>query len=157
MHRITITIDESLAADVDALVRSKGYESRSEAMRDIVRAAVERWRQDEDMAEHCVTAMSYVFDRRIRSLAARLLELEHEHHDLVVSSTTLRMDHVYSLVTVMFRGKTEDVRKIADRIGNQRGVTFAEINVIGVRRNDHHDRAGAHQHHNRDHLAPLTS
>ena len=157
MQRITISIDDGLASELDALVGDKGYGSRSEAMRDIARAAVERWRQEENKAEYSVAALTYVFDRRVRSLAELLARLEHAHHDLVASSTTLRLDHDHSLVSVMFKGRTSAVKDLANQIATQRGVTFPEFNLIGVARDDHHASPDAHEHHHHNHLAPLTT
>ena len=157
MQRITISLDDGLADEMDSLVREKGYESRSEAMRDIARAAVERWRHEDNRAEYSVAALTYVFDRRVRSLAERLAALEHSHHDLVASSTTLRLDHDHSLVSVMFKGRTQSVKDLANRIATQRGVTFAEFNVIGVARHDYHASPDDHEHHHNDHLAPIAS
>ena len=37
VQRITITIDDDLLAGVDRLMQDRGYTSRSEAMRDILR------------------------------------------------------------------------------------------------------------------------
>ena len=156
MQRITISIDEALAADLDRLIAQQNYESRSEALRDITRAAVERWRQDSDPAEFSVASLSYMFDRRVRSLADRLASLEHAHHDLIASSTIVRLDHDHSLVTVVLKGKTVAIRKFANRVAAQRGVTFAEFNPVGVTRNDHHEDPAMHHHHDHSHLAPLT-
>ena len=44
MERVTITIDEALLASIDRLAERKGYASRSEAVRDLVRDAVDRKR-----------------------------------------------------------------------------------------------------------------
>ena len=40
MQRLTISVDDDLAASFDALVAARGYTSRSEAMRDLVRRAL---------------------------------------------------------------------------------------------------------------------
>lgn len=156
MQRITISIDDNLADELDSMADRRGYASRSEALRDIVRARVERWRQDDSVAEFCVANLSYVYDRRVRTLPARLSELEHAHHDMVVSSATLRLDHFDSLVTVMLKGTSKAVQALADRITTQRGVRLAKLNLIAVEPGDRHESAGDHHHHGNEHLSPVT-
>lgn len=157
MQRITISIDDALAAELEQMVRVRGYQSRSEAMRDLVRATIERWRQEDSAAEFCVATLSYVYDRRVRALPERLSGIEHEHHDMVASSTTLRLDHYDSLVSVMLKGRSVKVQKLADQIIAQRGVRLAYVNLIAVEPGDSHDSPTAHHHHGQEHLSPVSS
>ena len=93
----------------------------------------------------------------MRALPERLSELEHAHHDLVVSSTAMRLDHQDSLVSVMLKGRTEALRKLVDHIVTQRGVRLAQLNLIAVQPGDDHEHPGDHEHHGHEHLSPVTS
>ena len=157
MQRITISIDDDLGETFDAMIASRAYASRSEAMRDLLRDTVERWRQDDSSAVHSVANLSYVYDRRVGSLAERLAGLEHASHDLVISSTTLRLDHEHSLVGVVLKGETIKLRDFADRVGSLRGVSLAKLNLIAVRPGDSHHHADAHHHHGHEHQSPMTN
>ena len=76
MQRFTISIDEETAERFDRLIRDRGYQSRSEAVRDLLRDALVDGRTDDTATGQCVANLSYVFDRRTRSLAQRLSELD---------------------------------------------------------------------------------
>ncbi len=154
VQRVTISIDDDLARAFDALQRDRGYASRSEAVRDLVRQAVETARQDGAAGTQCVASLSYVYDYRVRALAERLLELQHAHHDLVVATTHVILDHASSLETVILRGPTAAVRDLADRIRAERGVRFGAINLVSVEPNDTHAHAHDHRHHNHGHSTP---
>jgi CopG family nickel-responsive transcriptional regulator len=41
MERFTISLDESLASQFDQLIAARGYRNRSEAVRDLIRGAIE--------------------------------------------------------------------------------------------------------------------
>ena len=69
MQRLTISIDDALAAEFDALTAEQGYTSRSEAMRDLVRQAVEARRLAETAGGYCIANLSYVYDHGIRGVA----------------------------------------------------------------------------------------
>lgn len=42
MQRVTITLDDDLADEIDNLVKKRGYQNRSEAIRDLARAASDK-------------------------------------------------------------------------------------------------------------------
>ncbi|GGI89676.1 putative nickel-responsive regulator [Polymorphobacter multimanifer] len=154
MKRLTISLDDTLAAEFDALQTTRGYASRSEAVRDLVRRTVDAARQADDAGTWCVANLSYVYDYEVRSLSSRLLELQHAHHDLVVAVTNVALDHDSSLATMILQGPTRAVRALGNAIIAERGVRFGAMNVIIVAPNDTHDDPQAHQHHGHRHASP---
>ena len=147
MQRVTISIDEDLATEFDALIGEQGYQSRSEAMRDLVRQAVEARRLGGMDAGYSVASLSYVYDHHVRALAQRLVDIQHDHHDLVVATTHVHLDHASCLETSILKGSTRAVRTLSDLIQAERGVRFAKINMISTRPNGHHE----HPDHNHSH------
>lgn len=157
MQRTTISIEDNLLALLDAMVSQRGYASRSEAVRDLVRDGLERWR-DEQVAEgHCVANLSYIVDRRVRSLPPRIAEMQHANHDLIVSSTVVRLDHFHSLESVILTGRIGAVRSFADAVRAERGVRFGAINMLTVTPADDHHHPGDHAHGGHRHLSPMLS
>ena len=150
MQRVTVSLDESLAKSFDELIKAQGYQSRSEAVRDLVRQAVDAPRLDDG---YCVACLSYVYDHHTRSLGQRLIELQHDHHDNVVATTHVHLDHDDCLETTILKGPTAVVRAFADKVQAERGVRFVKINLVSVTPNDHHERDHAHTHGERSHLS----
>ena len=154
MQRVTISIEETLAEAFDKLVSETGYQTRSEAVRDLVRQAVEGRRLEEAAGAFCVANLSYVYDHRTRDIASRLAQIGHDHHDLVVSTIQVPLDHETCFASTILKGSTRAVRGLADRIRAERGVRFGAINIISVDPNDSHQGSGDHQHHGHAHLSP---
>lgn len=154
MDRITMTIDGALASEFDALAARRGYGSRSEAMRDLLRREIESDRAGRDPQAHCVASLSYVYDHHVRDLAERLTSAQHEHHDLVVATMHVHLDHDHCLEVEILKGTTKAVRSFADRIGAERGVRHTAVNLITVDPGDGHTAQGAHHHHGHQHLVP---
>jgi len=153
MQRVTISLDDDLAARFDAVVRNRAYASRSEAVRDLVRQGVDKDRRS-NSGGTCIASLSYVFNHRTRALAARLLDLQHAHHDLVVAATRVILDHDEALETVVLRGAALAVNAFADQVIAERGVRFGAINIIGVQVNDDHREPAPHHHHDHAHSSP---
>jgi CopG family nickel-responsive transcriptional regulator len=148
MERFTISLDESLAQAFDALIRERGYANRSEAMRDLLRRELETQRLEKKEAIHCVASLSYVYNHHERRLAERLMDLKHQVHDLVVSSMHVHLDHDHCLETLFLRGHTADVRDFAGKLGAERGVRHANLNLVPV--------AAGGPRHRHGHIHPHT-
>lgn len=153
MQRITISLDAGLAEAFDAFTAERGYQSRSEAVRDIVRAAVDARDLDADPEAACVAALSYVYDHHVRDLAGRLTAIGHAHHDLIVSTTHVHLDHDNCLETTILKGPASGVRALADAIRAERGVRFGALNLVGVDLHDAH-APGSHDHVGHVHASP---
>ena len=154
MERITMSIDETLAREFDALIARRGYASRSEAMRDLLRRELETQRGASDGDGWCVANLSYVYNHHQRDLTERLTEAQHAHHDLVVASTHVHLDHDNCLETVILKGRTEAVRAFAQRVEAETGVRHGQLNVIGVDTDDRHRGFKARSHAGHLHFVP---
>ena len=113
MERFTISLDESLARGFDELIAARGYSNRSEAVRDLIRGAIESDIQNDPPSGHCVATLSYVFNHHERELAERLTGMQHDHHDLTVAAMHSHLDHENCLEAVILKGPATQVRQFA--------------------------------------------
>jgi len=142
MERFTISLSEELAREFDALIAERGYENRSEAVRDLIRRALQAQRRQAQPHAHCVGCLSYVYNHHERDLADRLIELQHEFHDLCVSTLHVHLDHENCMEGVVLRGHLEEVQAFADRLIAERGVRHGQLNVVTAELGHRH----AHEH-----------
>ncbi len=148
MQRLTISLDDSIAAAIDSFMERQGYSNRSEAVRDLVRDALVRSEGAGPSTHCCVAAVSYVYDYDGRDLAMRLDKAQHENHDLTISSMRTRLDHRHCMEVTLLRGHTDAVRKLAAQTMAERGVHFGQVNIVPIRdggEEHSHDEDG-HQH-----------
>ena len=157
MQRITISLDDLLAEALDSFLDTTGYRSRSEGVRDIVRDAMGRHNNDVVAHKYSVGNLSFIYDRRVRRLASRLSAMQHAHHDLVVSASSVPLDHSSSLESVMLKGSTNTLREFADSVQAQRGVRSLMLNLIGVDPGDRHEHPHDHKHTGNAHLSPTVT
>lgn len=129
MQRVTLTLDDDLLDAVDALTQERGYTSRSEAVRDLLRDVIGRKSREDGDAEAFAT-LSYIFDHHKRDLAKRLLQTQHNHHGLAVASLHVHLDHDTCLETVVLRGPAARLIALSDAITAQRGVRYGQLHLI---------------------------
>ena len=144
MERFTISLDENLASEFDRLIRERGYQNRSEAVRDILRGQLSTLHAQKYRSPFCVANLSYVYNHHERDLAERLTVIQHQHHDLVVASTHVHLDHDNCLETLMLRGATQAVQHFSDALIAERGVRYGQLNLIPVEKDAGHRHIHSH-------------
>lgn len=156
MRRLTISMEDDLADTFDRLMEKKGYQSRSEAFRDLLREQLGRdsITAGKVVAKNCVGALSYVYNHHERQLASRLASMHHDHHDLTVSAMHAHLDHDNCLETVILRGPTEQVMQFAETVIAEKGVRHGKFNLIPA---DQEVSSLHHGHgHRHVHMRPKT-
>lgn len=167
MQRVTMTIDDDLLEGIDALSQRKGYQSRSEALRDIVRSELSRASAVAAAVpgddEVCHATLTYVYNHETRALASRLTTNHHHHSDMSISTTHVHLDHDNCLEVSILRGPVRKLQAFADSVISQRGVRHGALHIMPPepaaparphthRHHDHdHDEPGHHHHHHHDH------
>lgn len=147
MERFTISLSDELAADFEQWIQARGYSNRSEAVRDLLRKEIGAERLARDQAVYSVATLSYVYNHHERNLAERLANLQHEAHDLVISSTHVHLDHDDCLETLFLKGLTKQICVFADKLSAETGVRHSAINLVPVKL-----AALGHQHSHHGHI-----
>jgi CopG family transcriptional regulator, nickel-responsive regulator len=130
MRRLTISVDEELAHAFDHLVEQKGYQNRSEAFRDLVRKELGEAVMAHGKATWCVATLTYIYDHHERQLSNRLTKIQHEHHDLIVATQHIHLDHDNCIEMLFLRGKIDMVRSCANAIVSQTGVRHGNVHIV---------------------------
>lgn len=128
--RFGVSFPGHLLEAFDQMIRSKGYPNRSEAVRDLVRDALSesRWETQGEGAGGIVL----VYDHHSKELTDRLVEIQHDALDLVVSTLHVHLDHHRCLEVIVVKGHAERIGHLADRLRSLKGVIYCSTARIGV-------------------------
>lgn len=148
MERVTISLDEALLEEFDSYIKRKGYENRSEAIRDLLRGRLEEDRLEEGRAAHAVACLSYVYDHHQRELTRRLTHAQHNRHDITLSTLHVHLDHDNCLEVAILRGATDAVRSFAETVMAETGVRHGNLHLVPT---DMTAEEHQHHHHSHDH------
>jgi len=130
MQRVTITLDDDLMADLDRIIAARGYQNRSEAIRDLARSGLQQAAVEMTDSRHCVAALVYVYDHHARDLPRRLTEGFHHRHDLSQATLHVHLDEDACLEVTVLKGKGQDVQSFADHVIAERGVRHGHVVYI---------------------------
>src|SRR5262249_27252963 len=126
LTRVSISLESALLDAFDTHIAAKGYATRSEAIRDLIRDRLIRDESQRPGSEQ-VAVVSLVYDHHARELAARLIDKQHHHHELVVSSLHVHLGERHCLEVSILRGPVEQVTHLADDLLATKGVLHGEI------------------------------
>ncbi len=126
LTRISISLEENLLESFDKLIAAKGYATRSEAIRDLIRDLLIRQEARNRQGEQ-VAVVSMVYDHHARELAAKLIDKQHHHHDLVVSSLHVHLGERHCLEVSVLRGPGHEVIHLGDELLATKGVLHGDI------------------------------
>lgn len=148
MQRVTVTLDDDLMLELDAIIERRGYQNRSEAIRDLARAGIKQASVETGGMDHCVAALVYVYDHHVRELARRLTQTYHDHHDLAVATLHVHLDHESCLEVTILKGTPADVQHCADHVVTERAVRHGQLVLIPVATaiESHSHGHGPHRH-----------
>ena len=150
MQRITLTVDDDLVLALDRHMKKHRYGSRSEALRDILRDAQAKdgLATSQTGGGYCIATLAYVYDHETRALGRRLIQAQHQHHDLQVATLHVHLDHEACLEVSVLRGPTKEIRALADKTTSQRGVRHGHLHLVPAEstRERHSARGSQHEH-----------
>lgn len=126
LTRFGVSLEESLLEKFDRSIERKGYKNRSEAIRDLIRDQLvsEEWEHSE---RETVGVYSLVYDHHHGDLNKTLNHIQHNHLQVIVSSTHIHIDHHNCLEVIILRGKSDIIKKISDELGATRGVKHGKL------------------------------
>ena len=152
MQRVTITLDDDLMADLDRIIAARGYQNRSEAIRDLARSGLQQAAIEVAGSRNCVAALVYVYDHYARELPKRLTQEFHDHHDLSQATLHVHLDHESCLEVTVLKGRGPEVQSFANHVIAERGVRHGHVVYVPAPEGTAHRHAHDHsQEHRQDH------
>jgi CopG family nickel-responsive transcriptional regulator len=126
VERVGVSFEPELLSRFDALIKKKGYNNRSEAIRDLVRKSLIESEIEAERGD-VIGTITIIYDHDIGDVTNRLLHLQHHHHSEISSTTHIHVDERLCLEVLVVRGKAKEVRNLADNIKAVKGVKHGEL------------------------------
>jgi CopG family transcriptional regulator, nickel-responsive regulator len=126
--RFTVSVPQTLARQLDRMTREKGYDNRSLAVADMIRDQLVEHHQnygDRDIAG----TITLVYDHHKQHVQAALTDIQHDHHDVIISTLHVHLDHDNCLEVLAVRGQAGTIKQIADELIAAKGVKHGKLTV----------------------------
>lgn len=126
--RFTVSLPPTLMRQLDAMMTEKGYTNRSLAIADMIRAELVEHQQRTGRGEIAGT-ITLVYDHHRQHVQETLTDLQHDHHDLIISTLHVHLDHRNCLEVLVVRGAAPRIQRIADELIAAKGVKHGKLTV----------------------------
>lgn len=120
--RFGLSVDKKLAADFDKLSKAKKHLNRSKAIEDLMRQEL-LFSSVASLKGDIAGAFSMVYDHHKRELVNKIIDIQHDAGDVIISSQHVHLDHSNCLEILVLKGNAEKINKLTDTIKAQKGVT----------------------------------
>jgi CopG family nickel-responsive transcriptional regulator len=131
LYRFGISLDRELIEAFDRHIDALGYQSRSEALRDLIREELLRKTQADGGMVAGAIVMTY--DHHKRELVNRLLDIQHDFHDLIISTQHIHLDHGNCLEVIAAKGNSPEIEKLSSALKVLVGVKHLSLSVTATR------------------------
>jgi CopG family nickel-responsive transcriptional regulator len=136
--RIGVSLEPELLKEFDKLISKKGYVSRSEAIRDLVRdsLAENEWKNDKEFMSGVIVM---IYNHEVPGLGEKLTEIQHEKMHNINTSIHVHLDHDKCMEVIIVEGELGELKTIANDISAIKGVLRCKLTMAA--------HASGHVHH----------
>jgi CopG family nickel-responsive transcriptional regulator len=112
LYRFGVSLDKSLIESFDRIIKAENYQNRSEAIRDLIREKLvqKKW----TLGGMVAGAIVMTYDHHKRELVNRLLDIQHDHNDIILSTQHVHLDHHNCLEVIAVKGMARDVELLTN-------------------------------------------
>ncbi len=131
LTRFGISMDRELLERLDREIVKRGYPNRSEAIRDLIRNQLVEidWSQDQEEVAGTITI---IYNHHVKGLSDLLLELQHDHHDMIVSVMHVHLEHDHCLEVMVIKGPASDAKELSARLIGVKGVKHGKLTITST-------------------------
>ena len=124
--RFGVSMEMNLLKDFDKLIEKKGYSSRSEALRDLLRnALISEIKLDPNA--NIFATVSILYRHSEHHLSDTLAKIQHENYEIIISTTHIHLDKDNCLEVIILKGKSSKVKELSESLISVKGVRHGGV------------------------------
>lgn len=126
--RIGVSLEPELLAEFDKVIQKKGYVSRSEAIRDLVRdtLAENEWKNEK---ENMCGVITMVYDHDTTGLSEKLTQVQHAALHSIATTIHMHLDHDRCLEIIAVEGELGQLKQLTNDLGSIKGVLRCKLTM----------------------------
>lgn len=125
--RFGVSIDQDLLENYDRLINERGYATRSEAIRDLIRDALIQQKIELAAEASALGSLTLVYDHHARNLAQEMGKIQHDFHETILSVMHLHVSHDDCMEIIALRGVVSDIVALANGLLSLKGIKNGKL------------------------------
>jgi CopG family nickel-responsive transcriptional regulator len=131
VSRVSISLPPPLLTELDRMVESRGYESRSQAIVEMVNYQLSEHKRTLGN-EVMVGTITLLYDRLTRELQKKLADLQYRHIDEVISSLHVHLAADQLMEVILVQGPAAILQSIANEMITNRGIITGRLQLLAA-------------------------
>lgn len=127
LTRIGVSLPANLLNKFDRIIRGRGYSSRSEGIRDSIRAYIVEYEWMERETGEEIGTITYLYDHSQRGLGDELTEAQHNYISMIKTATHIHLDEENCFEVIVMRGEGRKIKELAENIMSLKGVKHVKL------------------------------
>lgn len=125
--RFGVSIERDLLENYDRLIAERGYATRSEALRDLIREALIQQKVELQTDTRVLGSLTLVYDHHARNLVQEMGEIQHDFHENILSVMHLHVSHDDCMEIIALSGAVSKIVELANRLLSLKGIKNGKL------------------------------
>ncbi len=126
--RFGVSLDSELLEKFDKLCAERCYQTRSEAIRDLIRKDLVQ-KEWEDLNREVTGTLTLIYDHHQSDLAQKLIDIQHHYLDIIISSLHVHIDEHNCMEVLVLKGPVKKIKEAAQKLGATKGVKHHQLSL----------------------------
>jgi CopG family nickel-responsive transcriptional regulator len=123
--RFSVSLEQELLDDLDRFTRENRFANRSQALRNLIEKHVveKKWLCNNLVAG----AIVMIYDHHKRDIINRSTLIQHDYHDVILSSQHYHLSHDICLEIVAVKGISSRLTELSDKLISIKGMRRGKL------------------------------
>jgi len=128
--RFSVSLPPPLVEEFDRVWKNMGYESRSKAVHDAMRAFISEFKWTRGEMEHVAGVILVLYYLDKPNLLEKIVSIQHKFRDIISSTTHIHLEEDKCLEIISVNGRVNEVRKLSEELMARKGVKQVKVAVL---------------------------
>ena len=125
--RFGVSIEQDLLENYDRLIAERGYATRSEALRDLIRETLIQHKIEMETNVEALGSLTLVYDHHARNLVSEMGDIQHNFHRTILSVMHLHVSHDDCMEIIALRGVVAEIVQLANNLLSLKGIKNGKL------------------------------
>ncbi len=125
--RLGVSLPKNLLEQFDKTITSRGYASRSDAIRDAIRNYLLEYEWLEKEGGDIVGVINVMYNHHHKGTSDAIVSLQHDYGDVIVSTMHIHLNEDNCLEMVIVKGEMEGIKRLVDKITTTKGIDNVKL------------------------------
>ncbi|BAI81392.1 nickel responsive regulator [Deferribacter desulfuricans SSM1] len=128
--RFGVSLPKDIANQFDTIIKQEGYENRSKAIYDLIKDFItkKKWEAGKQIAG----IISILYDHHEKTTVNNLLDIQHDFHDIIISSQHIHLDHDNCFEVIIVKGESIKINELYKKLKFLKNIKQTNLTIADL-------------------------